>query len=203
MLLASKLLSLAALPRQRAPSAFRKAPSFTPAAAAGLGMVSEERLPGSRPSPVPPWGLERVAGPPGPSPLANLACVPCPAGGDRGRGGGESARRGAWTDSWPGRRGAGVAGGRGLGSNFPEKQPTCSRNDSKRRGKKSSVTTSNQRTHKVFFKWARLFLCLFKTLKPCSERGCVRWSLPPSPTPGRYVMGGRYKISAERNRERT
>lgn len=110
--------------------------SFTPAAASRLGMVNEEALPGSRPSPVPPWGLERVARPPGPAPLVNLACVPGLSEGDRGRGGGERAGRGAWTDSWPQRRGAGVAGGRGLGSNFPEKQPTCSRNDSKRRRKK-------------------------------------------------------------------
>lgn len=125
---------------------------------------------------------------PAPLPFADFACVPGPARGRSGtRGRRERAGRGAWTDSWPRRRGAGVAGGRGLGSNFPEKQPTCSRNDSKRRGKrkkkKSSVTTSNQRTRKVFFKWARLFLCLFKTLKPCSKRGCVRWSLPPPSLP--------------------
>lgn len=126
---------------------------------------------------------------PVPFPKQTSRVSPARPGGDRGRGGGERAGRGAWTDSWPRHRGAGVAGGRGLGSNFPEKQPTCSRNDSKRWGKKSSVTTSKQRTRKVFFKWARLFLCLFKTLKPCSKRGCVRWSLPhslPHPRPRRH-----------------
>lgn len=56
----------------------------------GPRMVNEEPQPGSRPSPVPPSGLKRMALPPGPVPQADLACVPGPA---RGRSGTRGRRR--------------------------------------------------------------------------------------------------------------
>lgn len=63
------------------------------------------------------------------------------------RGGKESAARRARTDSWRG-RGSGRAGG-GSPSNFPEKQPTCSRSDSKR-GKKVQLPRRTRGLAKYF-----------------------------------------------------
>lgn len=121
------------------------------------------------------------------------------------------ARPGRERETSPGEDGLTAGEGEGVGGERREgihrvtfqknSQRVASRSDSKGRGKKVQLPRrTNERTRKVFFKWARLFLCLFKTLRSGRKRGCVRWSLPPPPRT-RDVIGGRYKISAERNRE--